>query len=771
MRDGRRSTTGTGSSARTPTSMRTSTATTARTDQRRKSRRRRPRPTGPRPSTTAARPTCARGRRPRTHGRPTRTTVARSSTTSSTTFHDWLDSRAVRLHAASGAFEGGDRLRAQTMFAAQRRERWPARAAPTTRSCRRRPTGSRRTMSMFLWTAPNRRRDSADDASVVFHEYTHGLSNRLVTDGEGKGALNSPQADAMGEGWSDWYALDYLVEHCTKADTAAPGELEVGRLRKRRQRHAQRGDRLPRRCGPCPVRSGGPGGYTYGDFGRAATFTNEHTNGEIWAQTLWDLRSALDPRPVARGGDHRRHAPVAARPVDARACATRSCRPTRRLLGGDNRTPSGRSSPTAAWGTSRSRTPATTRRRARASPFPAPGTVASPAASPTRRPGAPVANALVRLASTATGFPGDLTGVSDANGNYRIDKVVPGTYPATARRRHAATRPASRRTSMCRRRPDRSMSSSSATGPSAAGGGAVTRSTGPNFGACPATGAIDSSHVTGWGSTSHEAADPGLAEARRRSRSGCRGRSTCRPSTSIPPRHAATTRARRPGGSGSRPRATASASPRRRPASSRPRTTTARTSSRRPPARTAVQFVRYTMLEPQRQGTDERRQLHGHDRVRGLRRRHTGRPPRPAAAPGRADPDRRRARRHRSHPPASRRCAVVSRQRLRTALAKGMKIVGRVQRAVLGAAQRPARRADRQAARAAVAPQPGEVGPGRARHAADGRGPPDGDAQVHRKARRLLESASAASSCRSAAALTDRSGNTRTRDAKVTLRR
>ena len=54
--------------------------------------------------------------------------------------------------------------------------------------------------------------DGANDASLVFHEYTHGLSNRLVTDAQGFGALNTEQAGAIGEGTSDFYALDYLVD-------------------------------------------------------------------------------------------------------------------------------------------------------------------------------------------------------------------------------------------------------------------------------------------------------------------------------------------------------------------------------------------------------------------------------------------------------------------------------------------------------------------------------------------------------------------------------
>ncbi len=51
-------------------------------------------------------------------------------------------------------------------------------------------------------------RDGDLDATVVCHEYTHGLSTRLVGSGD---ALNSLQAAGMGEGWSDFYALSILV--------------------------------------------------------------------------------------------------------------------------------------------------------------------------------------------------------------------------------------------------------------------------------------------------------------------------------------------------------------------------------------------------------------------------------------------------------------------------------------------------------------------------------------------------------------------------------
>src|SRR5678815_1536968 len=50
------------------------------------------------------------------------------------------------------------------------------------------PDGSRPRMQQFLFTSPNPDRDSSVDGDVVFHEYGHGISNRLI--GNGSTALS-----------------------------------------------------------------------------------------------------------------------------------------------------------------------------------------------------------------------------------------------------------------------------------------------------------------------------------------------------------------------------------------------------------------------------------------------------------------------------------------------------------------------------------------------------------------------------------------------------
>ncbi len=165
------------------------------------------------------------------------------------------------------------------------------------------PTGSP-VMQLYLFTAPSGRDVSgADDAAIVYHEYAHGLTNRLVTTADGVGALNTPQAAAMGEGFSDFFAMDFLVSDSKQVDGPAAGDVDVGEY--------VNGDTpLRLQAIDCPVGVAaarcGAGGFTYDDFGELYNHPQHgplpevHSDGEIWAQTLWDLRAVLadDARQV-----------------------------------------------------------------------------------------------------------------------------------------------------------------------------------------------------------------------------------------------------------------------------------------------------------------------------------------------------------------------------------------------------------------------------------------------------------------------------------------
>jgi extracellular elastinolytic metalloproteinase len=139
--------------------------------------------------------------------------------------------------------------------------------------------------------------NGGDEADVVYHEYTHGLSNRLVIDATGNSTLSSGQPGSMGEARSDWYAMDFLVDQGQFVDTPSDGDLRVGEyvgtgedLIRSQPMDCAVGSASPKCHG---TTGAGPGGYTYGDFGKIIGRPKVHADGEIWGETLWDLRSAL----------------------------------------------------------------------------------------------------------------------------------------------------------------------------------------------------------------------------------------------------------------------------------------------------------------------------------------------------------------------------------------------------------------------------------------------------------------------------------------------
>jgi hypothetical protein len=123
-------------------------------------------------------------------------------------------------------------------------------------------------MQQFLFTAPTPDRDSSVDSDVVFHEYGHGISNRLIGNGSG---LGGTQSGAMGEGWSDYWA-------CTINNNGIVGEYVT--------MNTTRGIRRAAYTVPAAAVHD-----SYADVG-AGGF-EVHNDGEVWAATLWDLRTQL----------------------------------------------------------------------------------------------------------------------------------------------------------------------------------------------------------------------------------------------------------------------------------------------------------------------------------------------------------------------------------------------------------------------------------------------------------------------------------------------
>ncbi|HEX8294053.1 MAG TPA: M36 family metallopeptidase [Pyrinomonadaceae bacterium] len=130
------------------------------------------------------------------------------------------------------------------------------------------PDGQRPRMQQYIFTSPNPDRDSSVDGDVVFHEYGHGISNRLI--GNGSTALSGTQSGAMGEGWSDYWA-------CTMNGDGAVGEYSTGN--------------------PAGIRRAAytvPAAAVHDSYADVcAGGCQVHRDGEVWAATLWDLRTQL----------------------------------------------------------------------------------------------------------------------------------------------------------------------------------------------------------------------------------------------------------------------------------------------------------------------------------------------------------------------------------------------------------------------------------------------------------------------------------------------
>jgi len=131
---------------------------------------------------------------------------------------------------------------------------------------------------MFLWEPINDAfegpcRDGDFDAGVIEHEYAHGLTNRYV--GPEDNGLNTHQSGSMGEGWGDWYAMNYLHRGGLD-DGSVVGEYVTGNSERGIRNWAY--DDNP---------------TTFGDIGYDLVGAEVHADGEIWTATLWDLRKDL----------------------------------------------------------------------------------------------------------------------------------------------------------------------------------------------------------------------------------------------------------------------------------------------------------------------------------------------------------------------------------------------------------------------------------------------------------------------------------------------
>ena len=109
---------------------------------------------------------------------------------------------------------------------------------------------------MFLFNTVDA--NGGDVAGIVYHEITHGLACRLITNASGSCALGPIQSGMMNEAWADYFSTDLLVAQGGLADTATPAELKLGN-------HVVPGG-IRAKPTDCPVNPAGVGGCN-GDFG------------------------------------------------------------------------------------------------------------------------------------------------------------------------------------------------------------------------------------------------------------------------------------------------------------------------------------------------------------------------------------------------------------------------------------------------------------------------------------------------------------------------
>ncbi|MEM7249564.1 MAG: M36 family metallopeptidase, partial [Acidobacteriota bacterium] len=139
------------------------------------------------------------------------------------------------------------------------------------------PDGFMSRMQMFVWDTTGPLLDSSYDLGVIIHEYTHGVSTRLVGGADEVGCLNAWHGGAMGEGWSDFFASSFLEDPVIGAYLS--GNDATGIRMFALDDNPASGKDFRDFC-------------TYpNDF--APVFCAVHDNGEIWSGFLWTLRDAF----------------------------------------------------------------------------------------------------------------------------------------------------------------------------------------------------------------------------------------------------------------------------------------------------------------------------------------------------------------------------------------------------------------------------------------------------------------------------------------------
>jgi hypothetical protein len=120
--------------------------------------------------------------------------------------------------------------------------------------------------------------DGDFDMSIYGHEFTHGISNRMIAGPDGD--IVQHQGGSMGESWSDLDALEFMHEYGVAGLHGEPAD-SVGAYATGNHERGIRDYRLSKN----PL--------NYSDIGFDSTGPEVHADGEVWNGTQWAVRQAL----------------------------------------------------------------------------------------------------------------------------------------------------------------------------------------------------------------------------------------------------------------------------------------------------------------------------------------------------------------------------------------------------------------------------------------------------------------------------------------------
>lgn len=172
--------------------------------------------------------------------------------------------------------------------------------------------GSAPRMQMYVFPNMSPDRDGDFDDVVVLHEYTHGLSNRLVGGGVG---ISARATSGMGEGWSDFYGLALLADPNSDPNGVYPGgsyatlNFVSGMTSNyyfgiRRYPYCTDMTKNPLTLKDIdPTQASPHTGVPLSPlFASSNSSPGEvHSSGEVWCMALWECRAALITKHGATG--------------------------------------------------------------------------------------------------------------------------------------------------------------------------------------------------------------------------------------------------------------------------------------------------------------------------------------------------------------------------------------------------------------------------------------------------------------------------------------